>query len=58
VLGFSLIQFIKGVFRVNSLLLNKNKPSFYVGAIRTLNVKYQKFMTCLLVDNIYVKHTK
>ena len=24
----------------------------YVGAIRTLNSKYQKFMTCPLVDNI------
>ena len=27
---------------------------FYVGAIRTLNSKYQKFMTYLLVDNILV----
>lgn len=26
---------------------------YYVGAIRTLNSKYQKFMTCQLVDNIY-----
>ena len=25
---------------------------FYVGAIRTLNSKYQKFMTCQLVNNI------
>ena len=28
---------------------------FYVGAIRTLNSKYQKFMTCPLVDNIEFK---
>lgn len=27
----------------------------YVGAIRTLNSKYQKFMTCQLVDNIYYR---
>ena len=25
---------------------------FYVGVVRTLNIKYQKFMTCQLVNNI------
>ena len=31
--------------------------SYYVGAIRTLNIKYQKFMTYLLVHNIYLPTT-
>ena len=30
----------------------------YVGAVRTLTNKYQKFMTCQLVDNIYLFYNK
>ena len=36
-----------------NIIIIYNK-SIYVGAIRTLNSKYQKFMTYLLVDNIYI----
>ena len=32
-------------------------PPYYVGVIRTLNSKYQKFMTYRLVYNIYLHIT-
>ncbi len=37
------------------MLFKITKNNFYVGAIRTLNNKYQKFMTYRLVDNIIKK---